>query len=235
MTDSFVTIKRHGVISTVTVNRPPANAFELQSTRQLCHAVQTLLTESHVDGIVLTGSGECFSAGLDLKLVPQYSREDQRAMVRELARTVMALYGSPKPVVAAVNGHAVAAGTLFALCCDYRIGPETGARFGLTGARVGIPYPIAALEVITNELGMRGARSTLLTALTFDADEAHTRGILDEVVPAPRVFPRALEVATDLAGLPADTYAQLKLQLRKGALERIRASLEDDPVLDVWI
>ena len=122
MTDRHVTSDVKDGIGFVQLHRPPVNAIEIESAQQLADVLDVLENDADVHAIILTGTGKFFSAGLDLKLVPRYNRVEQRTMVRELARAVLALYASRKPVIAAVNGHAVAAGTLFALCCDYRVG-----------------------------------------------------------------------------------------------------------------
>jgi enoyl-CoA hydratase len=186
---------------------------------------------------VLTGTGHFFSAGLDLKVVPGYSRGDQREMILALGRLVGRLYATPCPTVAAVNGHAVAAGTLLALACDYRIGPLGDYRFGLTGARVGIPYPAAAQAVIESELDPATRRILVLGAIQLGPEEAARRGILDEICPADRVMDRAIAVARERAALPADAYGKIKRQLRAAALQRIRDANEggDDPFLESWL
>ncbi|MCH8938964.1 MAG: enoyl-CoA hydratase/isomerase family protein, partial [Gemmatimonadetes bacterium] len=151
MSKQHVHIEQLDRVAVVTLDRPPANALDLAFTRDL-EAALAEVECGDAASLVLTGSGDFFSAGLDLKVVPGYSRERQRDMIVALGRLVGRLYGNPRPTVAAVNGHGVAAGTLLALACDYRIGPLGNYRFGLTGARVGIPYPIAAQAVIDAEL-----------------------------------------------------------------------------------
>ena len=235
MAEPFVRSDVQDGVGIVRLVRPPANAIEIASAKQLANRIEALERDNDVQAIVLTGTGGFFSAGLDLKLVPAYGRTEQQHMIRELGRAVLGIYGSRKPTVAAVNGHAVAAGTLFTLCCDYRIGVAGNTRYGLTGARVGIPYPIAALEVIQTELGHAGSRAVLLGAMTFDASSAVNLGILDEITADERVLARALEVAKDRALMPAKMYGELKRKLRAAPLVRIRDSIESDPALDGWI
>src|SRR5262249_61428695 len=94
--------------------------------------------------LVITGAGACFCAGLDLKRVPLYGPEEQRAMVTAINQMVTALYACPLPVVAAVNGHAIAGGLILTLACDYRIRTTATCQLGITEARAGIPFPAAA-------------------------------------------------------------------------------------------
>ncbi len=236
MSKQHVHIEQHDRVAVVRLDRPPANALDLSFTRDLEAALREV-ESGDAASLVLTGSGDFFSAGLDLEVVPGYSREHQRDMIVALGRLVGRLYGNPRPTVAAVNGHGVAAGTLLALACDYRIGPLGDYRFGLTGARGGIPYPIAAQAVIDYELDAATRRILLLGAALLSPDEAAARGILDELHPPERVLERAIEVARERAELPADTYAKIKGQLRAAALRRIREANDagNDPLLVSWI
>lgn len=227
---------REGVVQ-IRLDRPPANALELESTMALDHALRAAATQSEAGGVVLTGTGDCFCAGLDLKVVPSYTPDRQREMVLALSSLVRTVYGFPKPLLVALNGHGVAAGTLLALASDYRIGPDDGSRFGLTGVRVGIPYPAAAMSVIEAELAPPARRVALLSARTFDVREARRLGIVDEIVPPRTVLERALEVARDMADMPPDAYRSTKLALRRKALDAIDRVLRDadDPFLESWI
>ncbi len=236
MPTKHVLIEQLDNVAVVKLDRPPANALDLRFTQDL----EVALSEIEAAGapsLVITGSGDFFSAGLDLKLVPGYTQEEQREMILALGRLVGRLYATPRPTVAAVNGHAVAAGMLLALACDYRIGPQGDSRFGLTGARVGIPYPVAAQTVIESELDPATRRVLVLSATQLGPEEAVHRGIVDELCPPDRVLDRAVEAARERAELPADAYGKIKGQLRARALQRIREANEggDDPFLQSWL
>ena len=236
MAGKQITVEHVDGVTVVTLDRPPANAFDLQFTKELEDALGGI-ESSKAASVVLTGTGDFFSAGLDLKVVPGSSREYQREMILALGRMVGTLYATPHPTIAAVNGHAVAAGTLLALACDYRIGPTGDYRFGLTGARVGIPYPIAAQTVIESELDPATRRILVLGASQLGPEEAAAKGILDELHPPGLVLKRAVEAARERGELPAEAYGKIKHQLRSAALQRIRDANEsgDDPFLQSWI
>lgn len=228
MNPSTVRTAHEGPVAIVTLDRPPANALDTGTVRHLRTTIQELGRGGPTHAIVLTGQDETFCAGLDLKLLPQLTAAERNELGLELGGLIVALYGCPLPVVAAVTGHAVAAGTLLLLCCDYRIGPRTDCRFGLTGARVGVPYPASALSVIAATLSPVAARRLLLAARTLGADEALDHGILDETVDRPGVRIRARQVAEDLAAFPGGAYADTKRNLRRAVLERIETAVERD-------
>lgn len=223
---STVETEQHGSVAVVRMNRPPANAIELEMAGGLREAIETSDADKNVRAVVLTGRGGCFCGGLDLKVVPRYHAEDQHRMIRALGEMVTAWYATGLPVVAAVNGHAVAAGTLLCLCTDYRIAPSGDCRFGLTGSRVGIPYPDAAMHIIRAELTPAAARRLALSARTIGPEEALANGLIDEIQPRDRVLDRAIEIAKDLADFPEGAYARTKHALRTETVLKLDESLE---------
>jgi enoyl-CoA hydratase len=140
-------------------------------------------------------------------------------------------YGFPRPVVCAVNGHAIAGGFILALCGDYRVG-STDGRYGLTELKAGLPYPAVALAVVRAELHAPAARRLVLGADLVDAKAALAAGAFDEVAEPDQVLHRATEVARGLAALPAEAYAKVKAQLRGPVLDAALA--QPDPLLEGW-
>src|SRR5215207_4722317 len=120
-----LSIESRGDIAVVRMDRPPANALDLELGAELFAAAEDL-AGAGPDAVVLTGRDAFFSAGLDLNLVPTLDAKSQLEMVVGVNRLVAAWYGLPRPVVAAVNGHAVAGGLVIALCADYRVGSTKG-------------------------------------------------------------------------------------------------------------
>ncbi len=236
MPTELVAIERHAAITVIRLNRPPANAIDIELGRHFQSAFETAMAK-HPAALVLTGAGRFFSGGLDLKAVPTYAASEQREMLRTLNRFVAALYACPIPVVGAVNGHAIAGGLVLALTTDYRIGPSGDALFGLTEARVGIPFPSAPMIVVQAELAPSDVRHATLYARNFGPEEARRRGVFDELQPAGGVLERALEVARDLASMPADGYRRIKQQFRRAAIEQLErvASSDADPLLEGWL
>jgi enoyl-CoA hydratase len=178
--------------------------------------------------IVLTGREAFFSAGLDLKIAPTLDADGQRAMITGINSIFAGWYGFPGPVVAAVNGHAIAGGLILALCADYRVGSTEG-RYGLTELKAGVGYPAVAMAVVRAELHGPAARRLVLGADLVDAKEALEAGAFDEVAEPDQVLHRATEVARDLSLLPKGAYATVKGQLRGPVLDAALA--EPDPLL----
>lgn len=227
-------IERRGDVAVVALDRPPANAMNPPLLGDLISAAEALAAEAP-GAIVLTGRPGFFSAGADLKLVPTLDAAGQKAMVDGINRMCTAWYGLPRPVVCAVNGHAIAGGLVLALCGDYRVAATEG-RYGLTELRAGVPYPTMALEVVAAELAAPAARRLVLRADLVDAADLRELGAFDEVVPPDDVLDRALAVAAELAALPGGAYAATKRRLRAGVLA-VAARLqkgEVDPLGEAW-
>ncbi len=224
-------------IAIVHMARPPVNAIDIDLAGDLVEALTRLESDPAARAVVLAGEAGCFSAGLDLKLLPSYDREQQRELLLTFGRALLRLYGFPRPVVGAIDGHAIAGGFILAIACDYRIGGRGDYEFGLTEVRVGIPFPYAPLELVRAELGREVTRRLVLTARTAGPEEALGWGALDELHVTGEVDARALEVARELAALPPETYRRTKRLLRERVISRMEDAVERqlDPALSKWL
>lgn len=222
-------------VAVVHIDRPPANALDPELVAEGRHVLEELAA-AEPGAVVLTGREGFFSAGVDLKLVPELDPAGQRSMVAGVNELLGGWYGFPRPVVAAVNGHAIAGGLILALCGDYRIGGPHG-KLGLTEAKVGIPYPAAAMAIVRAELSPAAARVLALRAELVDPPAAHALGLIDELRDGSDVLPRAIEIAEEMAELPASAYRTIKDQLRGGTLSAIRDAIsqQSDPLLRGWL
>ncbi len=217
----------------MTADRAPANAMDVTLLGDILQAVEQLASDLP-RALVLSGRAGFFSAGADLKAVPGYDAEDQRRMVTGINDMALGLYELPCPVVGAITGHAIAGGFVLALCTDIRVASSAGS-YGLTEVKVGVPYPQAAIGVVTAELAPHAARVLALGNQLIDGARCLRLGAFDEVVEPERVLPRALELAAGLAAFPADVYARTKRELRGATVARLRAAAAEDPLLDQWV
>ena len=235
MSSSYVTVEDRGAVGLIRVDRAPANALDVALLNEIPDTLEAI-AGSDAKGLVITGREGFFSAGADLKVVPTLDSAGQRAMVTGINRLFATLYSLERPLIAAVNGHAIAGGLILALCADYRVGSTEG-RLGLTELRAGLPYPAVALAVVRAELSPQATRILTLGADLVDPQRALELGALDELAAPDAVLERALTVAEEFATLPASAYTQVKRQVRGDTIERCRRVVEDadDPLLDAWL
>ncbi len=229
-----VSIEEHDEgILVLSIDRPPANAMNLELLREIVEAVARTSGEGP-RALVLAGRQGCFSAGADLKAVPGYGPDEQREMVALINAMALGGYELPFPVVGAITGHAIAGGMVLALCADIRVASASG-RYGLTEVQVGVPYPQAAIGVVRAELSPQAARLLALGSELTDARECERLGVFDEVLDGEDVLSRSLHLAERLAKLPPEVYARTKRDLRGPALEQMRGTVADDPLLAAWV
>lgn len=185
--------------------------------------------------LIVTGTGSIFSAGVDLFRVVDGGAEYVDRFVPLLCTFVRRMFALPIPVVAAVNGHAIAGGGVMTLAADYRLMAEGSGRIGVPELVVGVPFPAAPLEVVRFAVSPERVQALVYTGRTLLPQEALAHGLIDEVA-APDALPaRAQEVAAQLASLPRDVFAMTKQALRAEALERMeRAEVYDGRVHAAW-
>jgi enoyl-CoA hydratase len=206
----------------------PVNAADLDMLNVIIESMRS------VQGpVVLTGAGRAFSAGVDLRALVDGGTDYAERFVAALSEAFLAIYNHPAPVVAAINGHAIAGGCVLAMCADVRL--MSGGTIGLTELSVGVPFPVAALEICRAAMGTSATRAAL-GAKTIDADTALARGWVDEVVGKDELVDTALATARELGRYASAAYAATKAQLHKPVHALIDVSAATDAeVRDSWI
>jgi methylglutaconyl-CoA hydratase len=186
-------------VATITLNRPDKrNAISFQLVDELMAAFDEI-EKSSAQVVILTGAGKAFCAGMDLdelkSLVGKTHEQNLKDSAR-MAEMFRRLYEFPLPTIAAVNGTAVAGGTGLATMCDFTLAvPE--AKFGYTEVRIGF-LPAIVSSILVWQVGHKIARDLLLTGRLFDAAEAYSYGLVNEVVPAETLMTRAPELAAQI-------------------------------------
>jgi enoyl-CoA hydratase len=195
------------------------------------------LAERAPRAVVLTGSESIFSAGLDLPGLLSLDRSAMRELIGRFSEVMLRLFTVPFPLVAAVNGHAVAGGCVLALQADHRLmTDEPDARIGLKEVALGIGLPSAVIETLRCQVPAASLAPIALEARLLEPREALELGLVDEVVPAGRLLEHARKRAAELGRLPAGAFAQVKSALRAPAVEAIRShgAAEAERWLDTW-
>lgn len=227
----MIEIEAAGAVQVLTLSSGRVNAQDVELLKELTDALGEL-QHSGAGALVVTGAGRAFSAGVDLNRVVDGGADYTDRLIPALAEAFEAMFCYPGPTVAAVNGAAIAGGCVLACACDRRlISPE--AQIGASEVRVGVPFPVAALEVMRYACGDR-AEDVLLGGRVYRGDEAIANGLAHRVV-GDDLVGAAVAEAADLAGIPADAYRHTKMQLRAPALARMReGALIDSEVRRLW-
>ena len=188
-----------------------------------------------VKAVIVTGSGSSFSAGVDLYRVLKDGPEYGRRFLPVLDGLLRAALTLPKPLVAAVNGHAIAGGCILAACCDHRIMVEGAGRIGIPELGVGVPFPALPLQIMAARLSDGALRDLVFTARTVQIDEAKALGLIDEKCPSGMLLDRAMEAALRLASIPAGAFALTKEAFYTPILQRTAQLVDlNAKVSDEW-
>jgi enoyl-CoA hydratase len=222
-------------IAVLRLARPPANALDID----LLAAIEAAFAADEAAptrAVVLTGSGAIFSAGVDLKRLLAGGADYVRRLLPVLDAALARVAFHPKPVVAAINGHAIAGGCVLACAADHRLLAAGAGRMGVTELLVGLPFPAVALEVMRFAVAPPHLQEMLYLGRTWLPEEARARGLADEVVPAGELQARAEAVARGLAGIPAESFALTKRHARQPLRDRVDADgrAVDREVERIW-
>lgn len=215
----LVSTRRGDGVAVVTLQRPEKrNALSIDLRVELAACLRELSGDAEIGCVVLTGAGSAFCAGMDLT---QFGGD--AAHKRRLAETSTGVFeavGScARPLIAAVNGPALAGGFALAMLCDMRIASPL-ATFGFPELPIGIPPSYASVR---NVLGPAAAAEISLTGRVFGAEEALRLGVVSEVTDGDGAVQRALSVATDIAAAPREATIETKRRI----LADRRASIGD--------
>jgi enoyl-CoA hydratase len=213
----MIEVSARGDIAILTMMHGKANALTTGFCDDLAAAVKDATASR---AIVITGRDRIFSAGVDLPRLldggPAYARE----FLPALHRLYDAVFFHPKPIVAAVNGHAVAGGCVLACATDTRLMADNGTRTGVTELLVGVPFPPLAFEIMRYVTAPQFFPSVIFSGATFPPGDARERGLIDEIVPAEALMDRAVAAAKTLAALSPRAFAITKQQMRQVVIER---------------
>jgi methylglutaconyl-CoA hydratase len=213
-------------IGILTVNRPEKrNALHPELVRQMKIKLQEAATDDSVKVLIITGEGKAFCAGADLEYLNEmknYSSFENEKDSRELAELFLIIYNFPKPVIAAVNGAAIAGGCGLASVCDIIVADELNARFGYSEVKIGF-IPAIVSTFLIRRVGEGMAKQLLLSGDIIEAKRAYEIGFVNYLCP------KTLEFSLDIASkLKENSYQSMKLT--KEMIEKVSGLSVEDAV-----
>lgn len=229
-----LTLEFDGDLATLTFNRPEKrNAISQEMIEELSAAFDEL-ESGRARVVILTGAGQAFCAGMDLGSLQALAAQSDTHKVlkggvmkgglprasdanvadsRRLARLFRRIYDFPKPLIAAVNGPAIAGGCGIATFCDFTLAASQ-AKFGYTEVRIGF-MPALVSVFLVRQIGEKRARDLLLSGRIFGAEEALRLGLVTEVIPLEKLMARARELAAELMEVSPTSIIYTKRLLRE--------------------
>lgn len=223
-----LTLETAAAIATITMTRAEKrNAISIQMIDELLAALEECEHAAAVRAVIITGAGKAFCAGMDLEglqALAAQSHEQNLEDSRHMARLFRRLFDFPKPLIAAVNGAAIAGGTGIATLCDFTLAVPD-AKFGYTEVRIGF-IPALVSVFLRRQVGEKRARDLLLTGRIFDAAEAHALGLVSEILAAEKLLDRARELAATLLANSPTSLARTKALLSGFARANLDREIE---------
>ncbi len=227
-----IEIAKDGAVAVMTLACPKGNAIN--------HAFITAMNQAldqvagpEVRALVLTGQGRAFGAGLDLVEAHGFDEQGGAAFVEAFDGLFARLFAFEKPVVAAVNGHAIAGGCVLACAADWRVMAAGEFAIGLTEVPLGIAFPVGALECARHAIPREHWNTCILEGQRLSPYQALKLGVVQRVVDGGELLKVAKAKARELAELPAGAYARTKLDLRDDHLARIRERAQESRAMFV--
>lgn len=220
-----LSVAEHEAVATITMDDGKANAMDTDFFRDLDEALTSVSPDA---AIVIAGRPGMFSAGLNTKIMAGLDADGMTDLLVAFGDTMLGVWGTPRPVVAAATGHALAGGTILAMCADHAVAAQGDFRWGLTETTIGFPMPQWILAIARGNVRVDRLDDLVLPGRMLEPDEAVEVGYADRTATADDVLGAAQTHAQQLAELPRAAYSYTKQQLRGEAITTAKANIRDD-------
>lgn len=205
----------------VLIDRPPVNALTAEMLEAGTAFFAELAADPPAGGVVLTGAGSAFTAGVDREVIASSDRDYRRRLVWAVNGYAAALYQLPCALVAAVNGHAVGAGGVMCLASDWVVAAAGPSKLGLPEAKAGLPFPRVPQIILQHAMDPVWRRRLALSSMLLSPEDAIRAGLVDEVVGGDALIDVAIMRAREMQSQPG--FKIVKADLRRAALSEIDA------------
>ncbi len=233
---SHVELRRAEEIAVLTLGRGKVNAFNAPFVEEFQDRLDDLADDDSAGAVVLTGRGKFFSFGLDVPELYPLPARDFAGFLRAFTRLYATLFMYPKPVIAALNGHAIAGGCMIAIACDRRLVAEGKTKIALNEITFGSTVFAGSVEMLRACVGQRNAEEVLMTGAMFDPDRALAIGLVDAVHPARDLMRLAMDRAREAAAGDRAAFLNIRKLLR-GPIAATMRDREDESIrefVDIW-
>ncbi len=234
---SLTEVEIHDGVAVLKMNNGITNAISPGMVEELPGKLRELEEDPSVKSLVMTSTNnKFFSIGLDIPHLFDLTREEFGAFYNAFNRVCLDLFTFTKPTVAAITGHAIAAGCIVATCCDYRFIADGRKLMGINEVKLGVPVPYPADCILRHIIGDRNAREMGETGDLYPPDKSLEMGLVDRVLPPEDVLKESLERAGTLGALPQGASGMIK----QNRVERVEAqileqlTMKEDFFIECW-
>jgi enoyl-CoA hydratase/carnithine racemase len=221
-------------MAVVRLDRAVTNAINGEMVEDLSNTLKSLASDENVKGVVLTSANDkFFSIGLDIPLLFDLDVDQFRSFYHSFNQVCVEMLCFPKPLVAALSGHAIAGGYILAVCCDYRLIAEGRKLVGLNEIKLGVPVPYVADSMLRTLIGFAKARQVMDQGVFFEPYDARNLGLVDEIYPAEDLLERTLRCVSQLSENDLHAFAAIKLNRLEPVLADVENHIEAQETLFV--
>lgn len=224
-------------LSVIRLDHGATNAISTEMVVELGEVLQDIRAQPDISSVVLTSSNDkFFSIGFDIPNVYELPREEFIPIYRSFNQLCLDLFTFPKPTIAAINGHAIAGGTILALCCDYRYISEGHKLMGLNEIKLGVPVPYLADIILNQVVGSSSARKMVESGELYPPGKLADFGLVDGILPPDDLLSRAIETAITLGAHPQGAFEVIKNNRVDPILQQYqqKRSEKEKQFIDCW-
>lgn len=232
----FIQSQKSDGIVTLTLRRGKVNALNDAVIEEIRNTLGIMEHDPKVTSIILTGAGKFFSFGFDIPELILLTKEQFTKFITKFTNLYAYMFFYPKPVVAAINGHAIAGGCMLTLACDHKVMVTGKAKISLNEIGFGATVFAGSTEMLRFWVGSANATEVLYSGTMYSAEEAEKIGLVHEIVSESNLMDVAHNVASGFATKSPQTFTSMKSLLRKRAYEEmvLRENESIREFLDIW-
>ena len=231
---STIRIESHDHVAVLRLDNGVTNAISQALVDDLSAALETIRGDGR--GLVLAGGDKFFSIGLDLPQLLQLSREQMELFWQRFDQVLLDLYTFPAPTAAAINGHAVAGGTILALTADCRFISDSRNLMGLNEANIGVPVPYLADLLLRQLVDENAANEIVFGGELITPEKAHAIGLVNDILPEEALEYHAIEAVATVAVKPRHAIGQIRENRTEVVSRRFERNRDAKrtAMMDIW-
>ena len=219
----------------IELNHGKVNAMDLEFCEQLIGQFESARHDQDVSAVVLTGNGTVFSAGIDLKRWLREGPEYVQPFMLCLEQLFETVFCFPKPVIALIDGPAIAGGCMLATACDFRL-ISSSAKIGILESRLGVPLPMTAIEIVRHVANPSAFAKIISVGATFVGDKAVEAGLADVSADSANLKVRLSESIDEFTAIPSPAFELTKQQARLPVMRIVQQNKAEllEKYLAIW-